>query len=312
VVFGGALQQGPALCGRNGTIHRQRLAVRPLVQPQLGIGRTGALAHVSPTLLANRRDWRNVYYALGHPATAKLFSPTSATTNEVLSILQELLADFTKELVDFCVGHCARRNAELHSAEEVFAGLGTSAWLPKYYATCGVLLRSMGKDLVDLFDDPATAENMIASLQDTAAKAVAQDIEAHKEIWLNKNADEREASLAQAVAWATRHAGHRVMCPSCGSPALIRGSGQGVVTTEVGVDLIVQRQTMLPSSFECVACGLKISGLSKLSACGLGDAFTATSTSSAAEFFGLYTEEDLEEARASFREPEWEEDFNEY
>lgn len=69
---------------------------------------------------------------------------------------------------------------------------------------------------------------------------------------------------------------------------------------------------MLPSSFECVACGLKISDLSKLSACGPGDAFTATSTSSPAEFFGLHTEDELDEARAVSYEPEWEPDFNEY
>jgi hypothetical protein len=68
---------------------------------------------------------------------------------------------------------------------------------------------------------------------------------------------------------------------------------------------------MLPSSFECVACHLKISGLSKLSACGLGDAFTATSTVSAADFFGLHTEEELEEARAGSIEQELEEDYNE-
>ena len=72
----------------------------------------------------------------------------------------------------------------------------------------------------------------------------------------------------------------------------------------------MQRQTMLPSAFECIACGLRISGLSKLSACGLGDAFTAKSTYSAAEFFGLYTEEDLEEARNEMAN--YEEDFNEY
>lgn len=266
-----------------------------------------ALAHVSPTLLANRKDWRNIYHALGHGATAKLFTPISVTTNEVLSILEELLPTFTKELVNFCVTHCVRRNAELHSGEEVFAGLGTSAWLPKYYASCGVLLQFMGKGLDDLFDDPKTAEEMIASLQDTAAKAVAQDIEAHKQIWQQKKPDEREVSLAQAVARVTRHAGHRTKCPACGSPALIRGSSQGVVTTQVGEDVIVQKQTMVPSSFQCVACNLKISGLSKLSACGLGDAFTATSTVSAAAFFGLYTEEELEEARAGSIE----EDFNE-
>jgi hypothetical protein len=69
---------------------------------------------------------------------------------------------------------------------------------------------------------------------------------------------------------------------------------------------------MLPSAFECVACGLKIAGLSKLSACGLGDAFTATTTLTPAEYFGLYTEQDLDEARASGGEPEYEEDFNEF
>jgi hypothetical protein len=272
-----------------------------------------ALAHISPTLLANRKDWRNIYHALGNAATAKLFIPISVTTNEVLSILEELLPDFTKELINFCVSHCVRRNAELHSGEEVFAGLGTSAWLPKYYASCRVLLQSIDKSLADLFDDPETAEDMIASLQDTAAKAVAQDIEAHKQIWEKKKPEERKASLAQAVAKANRHVGHRTKCPACGSPALIRGSMQGVVTTEVGEDVIVQKQTMLPSSFECVACDLKISGLSKLSACGLGDAFTGTSTLSAAAFFGLHTDEELEEARASSPESEEDgyDDFNE-
>ena len=40
-----------------------------------------------------------------------------------------------------------RRNAELHTGEEAFAGLGTSSWLPQYYASCKVLLASMGKEL---------------------------------------------------------------------------------------------------------------------------------------------------------------------
>jgi ribosomal protein L37AE/L43A len=38
------------------------------------------------------------------------------------------------------------------------------------------------------------------------------------------------------------------------------------------------------SLFECVACGLKISGLSYLSACGLGDTYTGTFTYDAAEY----------------------------
>ena len=73
---------------------------------------------------------------------------------------------------------------------------------------------------------------------------------------------------------------------------------------------VIQRQERFPSSFECIACGLRISGLSKLSACNLGDAFQEKSTYSPAEFFALYTEEELEEARS--QGPEFEPDFNEY
>jgi hypothetical protein len=270
----------------------------------------GCIAHISPVLLANRKDWRNLHHALGHPPTATLFTPTSVATNEMLPMLKELLPDFVKEHFDFCVTHCARRNAELHSGEEAFAGLGTSEWLPKYYASCQVLLRSMGKGLDDLFDDPKAAAEMIESLQDKAAKAVERDIKEHQKVWQGKSPDEQKTALAQAITWAERHAGHRAACPACKSPSLVRGSRQGAVTTDIGEDMVVQKQTMLPSSFECIACGLKISGLSKLSASGLGDAFTSTSTFSPAEFFNLHTDEELEEARAMGSEPEWEEDYN--
>lgn len=270
-----------------------------------------ALSHISPTLLANRKDWRNIHHALGHPATALGFVPTSVMTTEVLSILKVSVPGFTNELFEACITHCVRRNAELHSGEEAFAGLGTSSWLPHYYASCKVLLESMGKSLGDLFGNSAEAEKLAASLKDTAAKAVDQDIKAHRSAWEARAPADRTASLAQATSWASRHTGHRTRCPACNSPSLIHGSSHGAVTTEVGEDEVVQKQTMLPSSFECVACNLRISGISKLSACGLGDAFTATTKVSVAEFFGLHTDQELEEAKAA-GEPQWETDFNEY
>jgi hypothetical protein len=272
-----------------------------------------ALAHISPTLLANRKDWRNIYHALGHAPTAKGFTPNSVATSEVLLMLYELVPDFTKELYDSCSIHCAHRNAELHSGEERFNSLGTSVWLPKYYASCEVFLRSIEKNLDDLFADPKTAEEMIAALKDTAAKAVQQEIKVHIVMWKGKTVDEQQLALAQAATLATRSAGHRTKCPACGNTALLRGQGRGAVSTNLDEDEneIVQKQAMLPSSFECFACGLKISGLSKLSACGLGDVFTATWTSSAAEFFNLHTDEEMGEAAASSAEPEWDEDNNE-
>lgn len=271
-----------------------------------------ALAKISPTLLADGKNWRNVHYALGHETTAKKFVPLSIGIKEVLDIFSELTPAFTKELKDACVEQCGHRNAELHSGENVFASSGTSSWLPHYYASCKVFLESMGKSLDDLFTDVSLAERLINSIQDTAAKSVGKDIDTHQKIWQEKGGEEQAVSTQQATAWASRQAGHRVTCPACHNPALVRGKGQGSVATEIGQDEVVQKQTMLPSTFECIGCGLKISGFSKLFACGLGDAFTATTTLSTAEYFGLYTEQDLDEARASSAEPEWEPDFNEY
>jgi hypothetical protein len=248
-------------------------------------------------------------HALGAEPTAKKFSPSSISTTEVFARLNELVPAFTEEIAGFCTKHSGRRNSELHTGELAFSALGTSEWLPRFYLACKVLLESTGRDLSSFVSDPQTAQSMIDSLEDAATKAVAQDIRALAQVWSDKDEEEKRKATAQATAWAMRQTGHRVACPACGSPALVRGNPSGTVATSVNEDEVVQRQTMLPSAFECIACGLRISGLSKLSACGLGDAFTAKSTYSAAEFFGLYTEEDLEEARNEMAN--YEEDFNE-
>ena len=268
-----------------------------------------ALAHISPVLLAEGSNWRNLTYALGAAPTAKKFSPSSIATKEVFARLNEVVPSFTQEIAGFCTKHSDRRNSELHTGELAFGSLGTSEWLSRFYQACEILLASMNKELSDLVSDPPAAKAMISSLEDAAAKAVAQDIKAHAQVWANKDEGERENAALQATASATRQAGHRATCPACGCPALVQGSPAGAVATDVRDDEVVQRQTMLPSSFACIACGLRILGLSRLSACGLGDAFTATSKYSAAEFFDLYTEDDLEEARGA---SQVDEDFNEH
>jgi DNA-directed RNA polymerase subunit RPC12/RpoP len=269
-----------------------------------------ALSHISPMLLADIKNWRNLTHALGRAPTAKKYSPTSIPTTEVYARLNELVPAFTEEVAGFCTKQSDRRNAELHSGELVFASLGTSQWLPRFYLACKILLESMGKNLSDFVVDAQTAEEMIDSVEDAAAKAVKQDVSAHSQVWSNRTAEDREQALVQATAWATRQTGHRVVCPACGSQALVQGKAHGTVTTSVNDDEVEQRQAMLPSAFECIACGLRISGLSKLSACGLGDVFGTTSTYTAAEFFGLYTEDELEEARGEASN--YEDDFNEY
>lgn len=256
-----------------------------------------ALSNISPVLLADQQNWRNIMYALGKEPTSKKFSATSIGTKEVLGRLKELVPSFTEEIAGFCSKHVERRNIELHTGEAAFLDAATSEWLPRFYRACSILLLSMERPLEELVPDAEKAQEMIASLEDAAGKAVEQDIRAHAKVWGNKTDAERKTLRAQAATWATRQQGHRVKCPACESNALLHGDAIGTVSTSIGDDEVIQRQSMLPSGFECVACLLKISGFSKLSACGLGDVFTQTSTYTAAEFFSLYTEDDLEDAR---------------
>jgi len=269
-----------------------------------------ALSNISPLLLADSGNWRNLNYALGNAPTAKKFSPVSIPTKEVLARLTELYPEFTQEVAGFCSKHVERRNAELHTGETVFTDIGTSQWLPRFYQACNLLLGFMGKSLSDFIEDSEQAKSLIESLEDAAAKAVTQDIKAHAKVWENKSEEEQKSALLQATTWATRHAGHRVECPSCKSEALLQGSASGAVSTKIEDDEVIQRQTMLPSSFECIACGLKITGFSKLTSCGLGDAFSEKTIYTAAEFFELYTEDEVEQARKEAFE--YEPDFNEY
>jgi len=268
-----------------------------------------ALATVSPVLLAAEMNWRNAAYAVGLSTTKRGFSPISASSKDVLLRLSETQPTFTAEHVSFCTTHFDRRNSELHTGEVAFSSLGSSQWLPHFYKVSKVLLAAMNKDLSALFSDSESAEAMIVALDDAAAKAVLQDVNAHKVVWFRKLESERIEATAQAAVWAARQIGHRVRCPSCESTSLLQGSPVGPVKTEVVDFEVYQRQKVVPSIFACNACGLRISGYSKLMACGLGDSYTATTISSAADFFGLFSESDLERAR---QEGLSEDDFNEY
>lgn len=247
----------------------------------------GAVAHVSPVLLADTKDWSNTLFALGKKGLAGKLSPKSIDTTEVISRLGSLVPEFNRELANFCVLHVQRRNAELHSAELPFDNLNTSTWLPQFYEVCSVLLAAQGSSLVDIFgdDEAKTASTLIEANKDEASKSVKSTINAHKTIWEEKPADERKKLAGHAEATASRAEGHRVKCPSCGSVALLHGSPAGAESSGYKDGVIFVRQPMLPSSFECKACGLKIVGYSKLNACGLGGTFTFTSYRDPVDYF---------------------------
>jgi predicted RNA-binding Zn-ribbon protein involved in translation (DUF1610 family) len=134
-------------------------------------------------------------------------------------------------------------------------------------------------------DEAEVAVQLISAFEDASAKEVLGDIAAFKKVWEAKESAERKELKQQARVLASRSNGHRVVCPSCGSQALVNGEAVSPTKVALEDDVVVERFDVLPSRFECSACGLKIYGLSRLTAAGLGERFTHKSYSDPAEYY---------------------------
>ena len=241
-----------------------------------------ALAHVSPVLLADTKSdpWSHLYYALGHSPKAAKFIPKSIEISGAFTRLAEILPEFEARLTGFCAQHISRRNEELHSGGTPFESVPIDTWQPLYYEACDILMKSMGATLADLIGsgDAKTAKAMVLAANDQSAKAVAKSVAAHRTDWESNDKLKRQKLADQAGVWAAKQGGHRVKCPACGCDALVFGGPTAPPVVRLEDDWIIETQEFLPSKFECIACGLKIVGLSHLHACGLASPYKATST----------------------------------
>ena len=149
--------------------------------------------------------------------------------------------------------------------------------------------------------ESTVADAMIAAAEDMSAKSVKQAINAHKIVWNNNSSEDKESFTLQSLTWATRQDGHRVSCPACECDALLSGSPIASPSRTITEDEVTETQEYLPSRFECVACGLKITGLSRLSAAGLGNTFNATFTYGIDELFA--PEDYYRDYEPDFNEP---------
>ena len=261
-----------------------------------------ALCTISPTLVADANgNWNQLLYALGIEPKIANFVPRSIGIPEVFVRLQELIPEFTPELESICKRHMTKRNEELHSGATPFVDAGVASWVPDYYRACEVLLQSMGDSLERFLgsDEAGVAVAMIAAANDESAKSIGKAVNAHKMVWDNNSTEEQERLANLSLTWAIRQSGHRVLCPACNCQAMLSGSAITPPVRRITDDEITETQEYLPSRFECVACRLKISGLSQLSVVGLGDPYNATFTYDINDFYVL--EDDY---------PDYEPDFN--
>ena len=252
-----------------------------------------ALSSISPALLADAKDWNNVYFAFGHEPRSRKFVPKSIDITSVFARLQSSHFALDPRLESFGVLHMQRRNEEVHSGGSPLSDIKSSTWLPTFYETCKALLQGMGESLGSMFDSATvtSAEQMITAARDESAKAVRGTIVGHKTVWDQKEEAEQDRLRAQASVWAARHLGHRVECPACGSDALVTGVPTAPAVRTLEDDNVVERQAYVPTRFECVACTLKINALPQLHAADLADTYTSTTKYDASEYYAPESDE---------------------
>jgi hypothetical protein len=247
-----------------------------------------ALANISPALLADtNKNWQSLYHALGFAPNEAKFSARSIAISEVFKRLTSILPSFIEEHENFGVLHTGRRNLELHTGELAFEGIKGSTWQSRFYKTCEILLLSMGMTLEDFVgkDEAEIAKKIMHAANDRSANEVRGQINAHTRVWSGKDDEDRATLQRKAAVWATRQIGHCLPCPACTSQGMVVGEPVAAPVRKLQNDEITETQEYLPNQFECVACGLKIVGLSRLTVAGIGDRYKKTDFYDAAEFY---------------------------
>jgi hypothetical protein len=159
-----------------------------------------ALANISPALVADGSDWSNVLYAVGQLPNQKKFVPRTADVAVLIRNVENAYPEFTKEMLDFAVSHISKRNGEIHSGALPFDDVAAASWMPRFYLVCDFLLTRMGESLESLLGKETAdeANEYIKAHQDEAAKAVQQNINAHKTLWEELSPEEKTEREGQA------------------------------------------------------------------------------------------------------------------
>lgn len=257
------------------------------------------LASISPTLLAEPdREHKHLLHALGRGSERNPRKSIGAA--QVLGLCLDLFPGFTKDNLKVSLALVNRRNEELYSGAAAFEAYPANQWLAGFYKACHSLCAAMGESLTTLFgeEEANVATEIVAEDRIDTKQRVQSRIASHRAVFQAKPQEERE--FAQKEAEMQGHSlayegHHRVVCPACGCIGTVQGKvfGKEHITDEDG-DIVV-RQPVAPTSFSCLACGLRLEGYAEVEAAELGGYYTRMSTYSPDEYYGLIRPDDLPE-----------------
>ena len=257
-----------------------------------------AIASVSPTLLAEPDgEHKHLLHALNRGS--ERVPRRSIASSKVLSLCQTLFPNFTPDDQQAANALVNRRNDELHTGAAAFAEYTTQQWIAGFYRSCRSLCEALGESLESLFgaDEANVAEQVLSKTENEVKQRVASSIAAYKKVFEGLTEPKREAATKAAADAADmlayqRH--HQVTCPACGSKATVQGTPFGRENITNDEDGIVIKQAVVPHSFSCIACNLKLDGYPELNTANLGDQYTRKTTYTPDEYYGLIDPENID------------------
>jgi len=257
-----------------------------------------AIAKVSPTLLADPdHEQQNLLHALGL-GSAKT-QKKSISTIQVLTLCKKLIPEFTDEYYKAASALIGRRNDEVHTGTAAFLEYPTQQWIGGFYKCCQILAESQNESLLSLFGEEIANEGqlILSEIDSQILSNTKSLIAAHKKVYDNLDKEERIALADKAKELGSKlsHINHhRVDCPACGCVATVQGEASGKENIEHTEREIIVRQSIVPTKFNCTACGLKLSGYGSLSSAGVADHFTKRISYSPEEYYDMINPNDYD------------------
>jgi hypothetical protein len=228
------------------------------------------LARIHPALVVNPDKFEYLLVACGHTQSSD-YKTIMATT--LFERCRRVVKDFDKVTEEFCVKLANRRNADLHSGEIPFTGISIQTWQPKYWQVIRLLLNAQGKTLPDYIGakEAAAAEEIIKNASAALAAAIEGRIRRHHALFEEMHparSQEQVREHARVAVSARIGSGATVVsCPACNSPGILAGRVEH--EDEIGPDddepwLMEVRRFYGSETFECIVCGLKLSGIAEI------------------------------------------------
>lgn len=265
-----------------------------------------ALAAISPTLLAKPdREHKYLLHALNRGS--ERIPRISLDAFQVFGLCLALFANFTEDDCKASRALINRRNEELHSGGAAFDEYPSSQWLAGFYRACASLSSSMGESLVSLFgkDKADVATEILKENLNDVKQHVKSTIASHRTVFQDRSRKDQEKAKVKAEKLGEKLATQRhhcVSCPACKCVATVQGRTFGKEHVSHGDGEIIVKQTVIPRSFSCSACGLKLEGYAQLETADLGGQYQRKTTHSPDEFFGLIHPDDVYDYLGSMEE----------